>query len=330
MKKKSFFVGLVSAVVLAATVVVGVSTKDKASAASKGYFNEYNKLATIEHGDGYCGIQGMSVYGDWAYYAKVQYFTNSGFTGNGGIWAYNLKTGQKIKAYEGSTNNAVLNIGHANCLFVNSNNIYIAGANNEGDSNVPSIVKYNIQNTGDRVNLTNRTEYKLYSGNNKTGRVIVGSGVEYAGSMGGFLVKSGTNIYYGNFADGYFNWTKKFSLDQYVTCNNETINLDYDTCFTYQSIYYKDGVLYLPLHSKKHAQQSVVVGFNLTSATPNGATLPAVDESLVRITSNNAYPNLFEAEAVSCYNGKMIMAVNGRKAGNVAEDTLVEIKGFNF
>ena len=121
---------------------------------------------------------------------------------------------------------------------------------------------------------------------------------------------------------------KKFLF--YLQCKDETINLDYNTCFTYQSIYYKDGILYLPLHSKKIAKQSVVVGFNLTYSTPDGAVLPAVNDSIVRITSNNAYPNLFEAEAVSCYNGKMIVAVNGRKAGDVAEDTLIEIKGFNF
>lgn len=329
MKKRSIMVGVASVVLLAVAIVIGFVQKDKALAASKGYFNDYNKLAVIEQGDSYCGIQGMSVHGDWAYYSKLQVI-NKQETGKAGIWAYNLRTGEKIKAYDGYSNNAVFYIGHANCLFVNNNFMYIAGTYNKGESNVPSIIRYNIENTGSRINLTNRQEFSLYSGKNKSGSRIIASGIEYAGSLGGFVVKSKTTIYFGNFTGDYFNWTKSYSLDNYVQCKDETINLDYNTCFTYQSIYYKDGILYLPLHSKKVAKQSVVVGFNLTSSTPDGAVLPAVNDSIVRITSNNAYPNLFEAEAVSCYNGKMIVAVNGRKAGDVAEDTLIEIKGFNF
>lgn len=329
MSKKKILSGLVVMLVFVA-IIVGVSKKEKSLAASKGYFNEYNKITTIDHGDGYCGIQGMSVYGDWAYYAKIQKFANQPFTGNGGIWAYNLKTGERIKAYDVATNSPVFRIGHANCLFVNSNHMYIAGTYNEGERNIPTIIRFNIENTGDRVNLTNRKEYKLFSQKDKKGNVIIASGIEYAGSMGGFVVKSKTSIYFGNFADDYFDWTKKYDLATQVKCKNEVIDLEYDRFFRYQSLYYKDGVLYLPLHSLKLAQQSLVVGFRLTSNTPNGTVLPAVDDSIVRITSNNAYPVTFEAEAVSCYNGKMIMAVNGKKAGNVTEDTLVEIKGFNF
>ena len=313
--------------VCAIITAIANNVVDKASAATKGYFNDYTKLTTIEHGDGYDGIQGMSVYGEWAYYAKLQ-IKNKRETGKCGIWAYNLRTGNKIKVYNGTGNNAVFKVGHANCLFVNSKYMYIAA----GEAN-KGVIRYDLDFRGDRVNLTNKKIFKLYSEKNKQGDLLPVSGIEYAGSLGDFLVKCGDGIYRGQFVDGYFDYQYRYRLDTHVKCRDEVLNIQMEQDFTRQSMYFEDGIIYLPMSSKIHPQQSIVVGFKLDVTIPDGYLLNSVDDSIVRITSNNAYPHLYEAEAVDNYQGKMIMAVNGRKDVNgkaVGEDIIVEVKDFSF
>ena len=322
-------VAVVGMFAIAVVTFFSINVANKAKAASTGYFNDYIKLATVEQGDGYDGIQGMSVYGEWAYYAKLQ-IKNGKETGKCGIWAYNLETGQKIKVYNGKRNKAVFKIGHANCLFVNSNYLYIAS----GDANM-GVIRYNIDHQGNRVNLTNKKTFKLYSERCKRGEKLPVSGIEYAGRLNAFILKCGNYIYLGEFNENYFAYHKRFEIEQQVAINSrdEVLDLSPNVKFVRQSMYYDNGILYLPMSSKNNLKQSIVVGFRLDEHHQDNDILNSIDNSIVRITSTRAYPHLFEIEAVDNYKGKMIMAVNCRKEVNgkaVGEDIIAEVKTFDF
>lgn len=302
----------------------------KGDAATPGYFNDYdhdmvNKFS-LEQNDGYDCLQGMSIYGDLAFYAKFKYVKDEANENHKvGIWAYNLKSGKKYKVYNGSSlTNAVFKLGHANCLFVNKNNLYVA----TGVAAWP-ISRYDLHIDGSNIYLTNRKNFKMPSGVSEAAY-----GIEYAGSMNQFLVRGLTTIYAGNFEGDRFVCNKKYKIGTSVNINGENVDITLrdpkNGGFTHQGIYYKDGNLYLPMINNRANQQSLVVAYKLNSNTANGATLQARNDMVVRITSNQAFPNLFEIEAVSCYNGEMYFAVNARKKGDIGCDFLSKVKGFRF
>ena len=124
---KNFKVKLVGCMAIVAMLVVGVFTPNiikRVNAATPGYFNDYdhdmvNKFS-LEQNDGYDCLQGMSIYGDLAFYAKFKYVKNEANENHKvGIWAYNLKSGKKYKVYKGKN----INISRRNILLLYNKSI---------------------------------------------------------------------------------------------------------------------------------------------------------------------------------------------------------------
>lgn len=297
-----------------AMLVVGVFTPNiikKVNAATPGLFRGYDSDMineySLEEDDGFYSVQGMSIYGDLAFYAKIK---EDGPKENTRVrmWVYNLETGKKYEVYNGSSmTKRDFKLGHANCLFVNKNYVYVAT-----DIKEWPISRYNLHINNGKVYLTDRVNFKMPSEINEAAY-----GIEYAGSMGQFLVRGLRTIYAGNFEGDTFVCDKKYKIGTTVNIEGEEVDIalkkvEEGGC-THQGIYYKDDYLYLPMINNQKMNQSFVIAFPLDSSTPSGSTLEASDDMVVRITSHKGFPDLFEIEAVSCYKGEMYIAVNARK-----------------
>ena len=132
----------IDCVAIVTVLVVGTlipSIVKKVNAATPGVFTEYDKNMakkfSIEEID-YGSTQWMSIYGDFAFYAKMVNISETDSEKEKErkkdlvrIWAYNLKTGKKYPVYNKDTTNQNFLLAHANCLFVNGNYLYVATCN---------------------------------------------------------------------------------------------------------------------------------------------------------------------------------------------------------
>ena len=319
---------LIGCVAIVTVLVVGAlipSIVKKVNAATPGYFNQYDadlqKKISLDEGSGYDYLQGMAIYRDWAFYAKLDNKDKPDKDNKVRMWAYNLKSGKKFVVYNGSDlKNTDFRLGHANDIFINGKYVYVA-------TMVPEwpISRFDLNIDNGNIYLTNRVNISV-PGISETKKVY---GIEYAGSMNQFLVRGLTTIYAGNFEGDKFKYDKKYTISENVNIQGQNISITAGKKFAHQGIYYKDGYLYLPMTSLERTQQSLVVAYKLNSNTPNGSVLKASSDMVVRIDSNY-YSKVFEIEGVGCYNGQMYIAVNGRISDKETHDFITAVKDFRF
>ena len=325
-REKRIVLFLTTFITLAVALVIVLKfSSDKSKASTLGYFNTYSNVVGIELDSGYTSAQAMNICNNMAYHIKV---ANSGTVNEGKarIWAYDLKNNKNYVVYNGNTSNKVFSIGHANCMYVGTNSLYIATQ----ESGKASIYNYKIGKSNGKYYLYNKKEYKLYSHNTNVTAPIACTGINYASELGGFIVKNGHHIYLGKFSGDKFAWTKHYTIDTKlkVNTNKGTENIDV-TNYIKQGMFYRGGKLYMPMTNNKKKNQSIIVVYNLNANTKNNSVIPEFSTEFFRITSST-YSKLFEIESVARHNGELYMNVNATDAYGKNHDRIIKMKNFSF
>lgn len=314
--------------------VVALRLNSNVKAALKGYFSEYDhkleKQLSLEEGREFHTLQGMTISSTGlAFYAKIK-FEKKEEDNKVGMWLYNLNYKKKYKVYNGSSlKTNLFKLGHANCMIVRSNYLYVVTCVKDWPI---ARYKINFKDTkkGKKVYLSERKNFKMLDINSKgIQENIWCSGIDYVPEWKSFIVKNGNKIYVGNFSGGLFKWTKRLIVDdsENIICNKK-LNLRCNELFVRQGMLYNNGILYLPMHNSENNCQSIVVGYKLPKSPLDGERLLALKDTLVRITSTT-YKYTFEIEGVGKYKGKMYIAVNADK-GNKPLDFITTVKDFTF
>ncbi len=319
-KTMAVFGGLLGMMIIGAFVM----TTTQSFASNDGYFGGYDAIKSINLDSNYTSSQGFHIHKNEAYYVKI---ANKGTakSGNSRIWVYDLQSKTNKVVYNGNSNNAEFQIGHANCIYVNAGYMYIATQ----ESNKPSVCRYKISTNGDKRYLYDREDYTVYSDTAGT-KISAVTGINFAPDLGGFLLKNGNHVYLGNFTNDKFVWTKHFTLNTNITVGTkngtETINTN---DFTKQGMFYKKGKIYMPMVKTNKQNQSLVVVYDINQNTPNNSVLKEDSNTFIRITSNE-YGKLFEIEDVAYYNGQMYANTNATYTRGGSNDMLIKIKDFTF
>lgn len=328
---KKFVISSVS-MVMALAIILGINlliNKKKASASSAtktGYFNTYNDIVNIEYDSNYTSAQAMNISNSKVWHVKAANEGTANY-GKSRIWMYDLSTKKNYVVYNGNTSNYTFQIGHANCMYVGSNALYIATQ----ESGKPSIVKYSIGTSNNKYYLYDKKAFYVYSHNTKVTTPIAVTGINYASELGGFVVKNGLHIYSGNFSGNTFKWTKHYTIDTYLTVktnDGKTENINAAN-FVKQGMFYRGGILYIPMTNNNKMNQSIVVAYDLNASTANNAVLKEKNNVFFRITSSK-YSKLFEIEDVARHNGYMYANVNATDSTGKTYDRIIKFKDFTF
>lgn len=289
------------------------------------FSNSYTDVAGAEQDKNYGAAQGFDISGDYAYYAKIDNAANDTVR-QAKIYAYNFKTKTTSNVYENTTSDDVFKIGHANCLCVKDNYMYIATMLDNG----PSIYRYTINNNNGSIILNDLQKFTVYSHDKSKTSGIKITGIHYAPDLNAFFVKLGLHVYYGNFEGSEFKWTKHFKIDTNLSFNTPsgTVNMNANE-YTHQGMYYKDGALYFPMTNSDTWNESIVVKYPVSASTQTESTLAEDPNSFVRITSQE-YSKLWEIECVAAYNGEMYAFNNMTTSSGVTDDKIIKIKDFSF
>ena len=299
----------------------------KASAASVGYFSTYKNIATIEHGNYYTASQGMSIYGNKAYYIKTIKTTDYKSAPTQ-IWTLDMNTGTKKLAYNSSNKSYVFKIGHANSIYVDGRYMYIAAQL----KNEPSIYRLNVSWSNGRCYMSNLKKYKVYTSKSSDRKLMTVTGIEYAKELGGFLIKNGMKVYLGNFKGDEFVWTKTFNLYTNITTKTKTGReyIDFGGGkFIMQGMFYKNGYIYTPMTNASKKWQSIVVAYPINSSVKTETTIYPSSSRFIRITSK-MYQKLFEIEEVAYYRGQMYANVNAVDNYGKNSDRIIRINDFYY
>ncbi|MBE5935880.1 MAG: hypothetical protein E7262_08850 [Lachnospiraceae bacterium] len=306
--------------VMASAISIG-----KANAAYVGYFNTYKYVANIELDSNFTSAQAMNIYNSVAFHIKT---ANNGTAraGYSRIWAYDLTNNTNNPVYNKDTGGVEFQIGHGNCMYVGDGSLYIATQ----ETGKPSIVKYNYSNENGTYYLSNRKEFSVYSHNQSIKQPIAITGINYASELGGFLVKNGLDVYLGNFTNDTFQWTKHYILDTNLTVqtNNGIENIDVKN-YIRQGMFYRSGILYMPMTNNNQKNQSIVVAYYLNQNTANEAVIPEIQNQFFRITSSK-YSKLFEIEDVARHNNQMYVNVNTTDASGRNYDRIIKFNDFTY
>ena len=326
------FLFLMFSVVMVMAIVMAINFKStkkisKASTVTKtGYFNTYSDVVNIEYDKNYTSAQAMNTYGGKVWHIKI---ANDGTAkaGESRIWAYDLSAKKNNIIYNGNGSNYIFEIGHANCMYVGKSSLYIA-TQEDGKA---SIARYNIGTSGSKTYLYGRKNFKLYSHNTKVKTPISVTGINYAAELGGFVVKSGNHIYAGNFSGDKFNWTKHYTIDTNLTVKandgkTENINV---ASYIKQGMFYRNGILYMPMVNDKKLNQSIVVAYKLDASVANNAVLQERSDIFFRITSSK-YSKLFEIEDVARHNNALYCNANITDSTGKTYDKIIVFKNFTF
>ena len=303
--------------------VQGITTAE--NPVSIKYYDTYEDFAPAEHDKNYGAAQGFDISGGIAYYAKIDNASND-IDRQARIYAYDMKTRKTSYVYENNPSDTTFKIGHANCICVKDNYMYIATMLDNG----PSIYRYTITNSNGRIILTDLQKYTVYSHDKTRTTGIKITGLHYASDLNAFFVKLGIHVYYGNFEGNEFKWTKHFKVDTDLSFNtgSGTVKLNANE-YTHQGMFYKNGALYFPMTNSDTWNESIVVRYPVSVNMAAESTIAEDPNTFVRITSQK-YSKLIEIECVGEYNGQMYAFNNNTTSGGVTEDKIIKIKGFTY
>ena len=324
--KRNKWILMITTMIFVCGMVFAVNSY-KSSASSVGYFSTYKDITSIQTSAPYTSAQGMSIYGNKAYYIKTVN-TSDHKSASSQVWVYNLDTGAKKQVYNTDNKSYSFKIGHANSLYVDSKYMYIATQL----KNEPSIYRLNVSCDNGKCYMGNLKKYKVYSSKTGDRKLMTVTGIEYANWMKGFLIKNGMKVYYGNFQGDEFVWTKSYDLHTNLTTTTKSGNeyIDFGNGkFIMQGMYYSKGILYLPMTNANKMGQSIVVAYSLDSSVKSGAILYPLTSRFFRITSK-MYKDLFEIEEVAYYGGRMYANVNAVDNSGKGSDRIIRFNDFNY
>ena len=303
--------------VLAAVLTVGLTPTGVQAA----HYNSYNTLSMIYNYNGCYSMQGMAVYGNYIYCAKIDSDTDALAI----LTRTNRTTGATDYLYNGSSGSTTFtNLGHANDLavgpVVGTTTMFVTTCTSGSNS----IVRYVIE--GNKATKVGNYTVTV------NGSPISFGGISFYHVDSDYvtlMIKSGRYFYTGkigvNQSSGTIPLTLQFTIDiADVNINGTKRDL---SNFLHQGFEYHDGRVYVPMSGDTIEDTSAIVVYDITGVYSTLKNNP----DLTFWIESSEYPALFEIEScgISHLDGRMYFNTNSRVTDSATNyDGVHYIKNF--